>query len=415
MLRQKTSITTKNKLNHTLRSWLGILQSGLDELKETLEPFAEKNPFITIEQNPKPPKKDFFKQIYSNSATDNIEALTINKDSLYDVLSSQINPPLFPTKKSQNIAYKIIQCINSEGYFEYDKDIFNVESIDDIEKIRGRFAYLEPIGVGARDLKESFMFQLEAINTDDEIYKIAKNIILNFDNLQSLTKTKNYEKAISIIKKFKNPPAIEYIQDDISIFADIFIDTSDNNINVSLNSDQYPNIVLDVDGLNEKDDFVASKIKEAKELIDALELRKSTLYKIGLMIVEYQYDFFFGGDIKPMKLKDIADDLDRNPSTISRAISNKYLQCSRGLIPLKNFFATALDDDVSNATIKSYVLNLVKNENKSKPLSDLKILELIQDEFKVKMVRRTITKYRKALNIASSSERKRIYAINNGS
>ncbi|OPA77992.1 RNA polymerase factor sigma-54 [Campylobacter pinnipediorum subsp. pinnipediorum] len=415
MLRQKTSITTKNKLNHTLRSWLGILQSGLDELKETLEPFAEKNPFITIEQNPKPPKTDFFKQIYSNSATDNIEALTINKDSLYDVLSSQINPPLFPTKKSQNIAYKIIQCINSEGYFEYDKDIFNAESIDEIEKIRGRFAYLEPVGVGARDLKESFMFQLEAINTDDEIYKIAKNIILNFNNLQSLTKTKNYEKAISIIKKFKNPPAIEYIQDDVSIFADIFIDTSDNNINVSLNSDQYPNIVLDVDGLNEKDDFVASKVKEAKELIDALELRKSTLYKIGLMIVEYQYDFFFGGDIKPMKLKDIADDLDRNPSTISRAISNKYLQCSRGLIPLKNFFATALDDDVSNATIKSYVLNLVKNENQSKPLSDLKILELIQDEFKVKMVRRTITKYRKALNIASSSERKRIYAINNGS
>ncbi|AQW86122.1 RNA polymerase sigma54 factor [Campylobacter pinnipediorum subsp. caledonicus] len=415
MLRQKTSITTKNKLNQTLRSWLGILQSGLDELKETLEPFAEKNPFITIEQNPKSPKKDFFKQIYSNSATDNIEALTINKDSLYDILSSQINPPLFPTKKSQNIAYKIIQCINSEGYFEYDKDIFNTESMDEIEKIRDRFTYLEPAGVGAKDLKESFMFQLEAINIDDEIYKIAKNIILNFDSLQSLTKTKDYEKAIAVIKKFKNPPAIEYIQDDVAIFADIFIDTSDNNINVSLNSDQYPNIVLDVDGLNEKDDFVASKIKEAKELIDALELRKSTLYKIGLMIVEYQYDFFFGGDIKPMKLKDIADDLDRNPSTISRAISNKYLQCSRGLIPLKNFFATALDDDVSNATIKSYVLNLVKNENQSKPLSDLKILELIQDEFKVKMVRRTITKYRKALNIASSSERKRIYAINNGS
>ena len=129
------------------------------------------------------------------------------------------------------------------------------------------------------------------------------------------------------------------------------------------------------------------------------------------MIIEYQYDYFFGGDIKPMKLKDIAEDLGRNPSTISRAIQNKFLSSKHGIVPLKNFFAAAASQEVSNAAIKEFLLNLIKNENRAKPLSDEAILAKIEDEFNIKLVRRTITKYRKALNIASSSERKKLYAI----
>jgi RNA polymerase sigma-54 factor len=140
-------------------------------------------------------------------------------------------------------------------------------------------------------------------------------------------------------------------------------------------------------------------------------MRKATLYKIGLMIVEYQYDFFFGKAIKPMKLKDLAEDLGRNPSTISRAIAGKYLSCSRGIIPLKQFFATALDEDISNSAIKEYMCELVKHEDQKKPLSDIKLLEAIESKFGIKMVRRTITKYRKQFNIAGSSERKKLYAL----
>ena len=148
-------------------------------------------------------------------------------------------------------------------------------------------------------------------------------------------------------------------------------------------------------------------------------MRKATLKKIGLMIVEYQYDYFSGGDIKPMKLKNIAEDLGYNPSTISRAIANKYLECPRGTIALKSFFTASLGADgdgeeVSNAAIKDFISHVIKNENAQKPLSDLKILELAQKEFSVSMVRRTITKYRKALNIGSSSERKRIYEMQGG-
>ena len=415
MLRQKQTLAPKIKLNQTLRSWLPILQSGLDELKETLEPFIKENPFATIkhknlEKSEK--KRNFFEQVSRNSVSESIEALSIYKESLYEKLISQINPPLFPTQKSQDIAYKIIECLDDEGYFSYDDEIFAGLCESEVERVRARFAYLEPCGVGAKDIKESFLFQLSEAEASEEIVECAKKIILNFENIEKLRKLKFYDDALKIIKKFKNPPAIEYLEEASQKVPDIFVLSTSSGISVQINDDYYPEISIDTEGLDEKEAFVSSRIKEASELIDALEMRKATLYKIGLMIVEYQYDYFLGGDIKPMKLKDLADELGRNPSTISRAIANKYLSCSRGTVALKNFFATGFDEETSNAAIKEFLLELIKNEDHKKPLSDLKIQELIQAKFNIQIVRRTITKYRKILNIGSSSQRKRVYQIN---
>ena len=415
MLRQKQTLAPKIKLNQTLRSWLPILQSGLDELKETLEPFIKENPFATIEHKnleKSEKKRNFFEQVSRNSVSESIEALSIYKESLYEKLISQINPPLFPTQKSQDIAYKIIECLDDEGYFSYDDEIFAGFNEDEVERVRARFAYLEPCGVGAKDIKESFLFQLSEAEASEEIVECAKKIILNFENIEKLRKLKFYDDALKIIKKFKNPPAIEYLEEASQKVPDIFVLSTSSGISVQINDDYYPEILVDTEGLDEKEAFVSSRIKEASELIDALEMRKATLYKIGLMIVEYQYDYFLGGDIKPMKLKDLADELGRNPSTISRAIANKYLSCQRGTVALKNFFATGFDDETSNAAIKEFLLELIKNEDHKKPLSDLKIQELIQAKFNIQIVRRTITKYRKILNIGSSSQRKKIYHIN---
>ena len=415
MLRQKQTLAPKIKLNQTLRSWLPILQSGLDELKETLEPFIKENPFATIEHKnleKSEKKRNFFEQVSKNSVSESIEALSIYKESLYEKLVSQINPPLFPTQKSQDIAYKIIECLDDEGYFSYDDEIFAGFNENEVERVRARFAYLEPCGVGAKDVKESFLFQLGEAEASDEIIECAKKIILNFENIEKLRKLKFYDDALKIIKKFKNPPAIEYLEEASQKVPDIFVLSTSSGISVQINDDYYPEISIDTEGLDEKEAFVSSRIKEASELIDALEMRKATLYKIGLMIVEYQYDYFLGGDIKPMKLKDLADELGRNPSTISRAIANKYLSSPRGTVALKNFFATGFDEETSNAAIKEFLLELIKNEDHKKPLSDLKIQELIQAKFNIQIVRRTITKYRKILNIGSSSQRKKIYQIN---
>jgi RNA polymerase sigma-54 factor len=419
-MKLRVSQNQKQKLSSTLRGWLPILQSDLDSLPEAIEPFVQANPFIQVRAgNEKPDKKfskkSFFTELSKNSVSETIEALTINKKSLFETLDEQINPPLFPTKISQEIAYEIIENINHEGYFEQDslQLIAKKLGVDEqrVEKIRQRFTYLEPLGIGAVDLKEAFLFQLSDVDVEEELSRFVEMLINDFDSIENYSNDKRFGDALKIIKKFRNPPAIDFLEDELQVIPDIFVYDSKGVIEVALNDAYYPEIIIETDGLDEGHSFVAAKIKDAKDLVDALEMRKATLYKIGLMIVEYQYDFFFGKSIKPMKLKDIADDLKRNPSTISRAISGKYLSCSRGIIPLKQFFATAVEENISNSAIKEYMRELVKYEDHKKPLSDVKLLAMIEEKFDVKMVRRTITKYRKEFNIAGSSERKKLYAL----
>ncbi|MCV3380811.1 RNA polymerase factor sigma-54 [Campylobacter sp. IFREMER_LSEM_CL2127] len=414
MLKQKTSITQKAKLSQTLRSWLPILQANIEDLKESLDEFAKENPFIEIKENSSITNNQnkYYQEYFSkNTTTQMIDAKSLEVKNVYELLSEQIIPPFFPTKKSQTIAEKIIECLNHEGYFEYDEEILGEFNPLEVEKIRQRFKYLDPVGVGAKDNQEAFIFALEHFDLDDELYEFCKMLILNLENAKDFIKDPLYKKAIAIIKKISIPPFLEYFEESMEIIPDIFIYQENGEIKIKINDDYYPEIAFEADGLDHE--FLSTYLKDAKNLIDALAMRKATLYKLGLMIIEYQYDFFMGGDIKPMQLKDLAQDLERNASTISRAIANKYLSCDRGLIPLKSFFTTAVDDgETSNATIKDFLSNLIKKENPKKPLSDLKILELTQKEFpSVQLGRRTITKYRMQLGIGSSSERKKLYEL----
>lgn len=418
-LRTKVTQTQKQKLSQTMRSWLPLLQADLESLPEALEPFKKTNPFLEIKvaneniNQPQFKKKNFFTQAVQNSVSDTIEALTIHKKTLHELLFEQINPPLFPTQKSQKIAYKIVEYINNEGYFEFENSLLDELNCTkkEIDKIRERFAYLEPIGVGAVNFKEAFLFQLENSDVSHECYNMAKELLEDFENIQSYTKKTYFNEALETIKRFRIPPAIDFLEDATPIIPDIFVFTNGENIEIKLNDSYYPQIIIDTEGLDLKEDFIAQKIKEGRDLVDALEMRKATLYKIGLNIVENQYDFFFGGSLKPMRLKDLATDMDRNPSTISRAISGKYLSCQRGLMPLKDFFTTAIDEDISNSSIKEYIVENISYENHIKPLSDAKLLKMVENKFNISLSRRTITKYRKQLNIASSSERKKLYKL----
>ena len=402
----------KGRLNQTLRSWLPLLQISSAELRERVNELLDDNPFATCEQ--KMPE-DF------NSYKDYSDA-RIYEPSLYESLFAQINAPLFKKGKEQDIANAIIECVSDEGYFEYDEKILSPFSLDEIENVRLKFRYLEPVGVGAKDYKQSFLWQLDElceneISTNDEnfnldAYALARQIILDFENLSKYTKSSGYDGAIALIRRLKNPPAMDFMSADNAIAPDLFVSVQDGVINIQISDDFYPQITIDTEGLDEKMDFVATYVRQAKDLIDALEMRKSTLYKIGLMIIEYQYEYFFGGAIRPMRLKDIASDLGRNPSTISRAIANKYLLGPRGTVALKSFFATeAGADEISNAALREFIKELIKNEDHKKPLSDEAILGKIKERFGVDLVRRTITKYRKILNIAGSSERKRLYDV----
>ena len=418
-LRQTQTVENKHKLSNTLRNWLPILHSSLSDLSEAMSPFIESNPVVEIESGyeeefeKKIPKKIISGHI-SNSRTQQIEALTISKKSLYDVLDEQLEAPLFPTPISQKIAQFVVCNLDENGYYEGDSEKFcdqNSINIEDFEKIRKRFEYIEPVGIGAKNLSESFIFQLDNSDIKDNAYSLAIKIIQDLQNIYSYSSEEYFAEVMRVLGTFKNPPAIDFQEESAQIVPDLMIFfNEDESIEVKLNNAYYPTININKDyGIEHE--FISAKIKEAKSLVDALQMRKATLYKVGLMIVEYQYEFFTGGAIMPLTLKTLADEFGHNPSTISRAIANKYIACDRGVFAMKEFFTTAIDEDISNAAIKEFLVSLIKTENRAKPLSDMKILSQIEEKFKVKMVRRTITKYRKQLNIAGSSERKKLYQL----
>lgn len=419
-LRTSQSVDSKTKLSSTLRNWLPILHSSLGDLEAAMSPFVEANPLISVksgyEENfeKRLPKKILYGQGAKNSQTEQIEALTIAHRSLYEILDEQMDGTLFPTPLSRKIAHNVIENLDEDGFFEGDMEVLCQKlgvSEEEYEKVRKRFAYLDPIGIAAKDVRECFLFQLDDAEISDEGYSLALKIINDLEGIHSFAKEVHFEEALKVIQSFRNPPAIEYFEDSNQIICDLMIYFNDDGgIEVKLNDAYYPAITIDAN-YGVEHEYVTAKIKEAKSLVDALDMRRATLYKVGLMIVEYQYEFFTGGAIKPLTLKTLADEFGHNPSTISRAIANKYIACERGIFAMKEFFTTAIDDDVSNAAIKEFLSTLVKAEPHDKPLSDMKLLNMIQEKFKVTMVRRTIAKYRKQLNIAGSSERKKLYVL----
>ena len=416
-LRQTQSVENKHKLSNTLRNWLPILHSSLSDLGEAMAPFVESNPVVEVESGYEEsfekhlPRKIISRGV-SNSRTEQIEALTIQNRTLYDVLGEQLEAPLFPTPISQEIALFIVANLDENGYYEGASEEFcqkHAVTLEFFEKTRLRFAHVDPVGIAAKDLAESFLFQLDNAEIGDGAYALAIEVINNMQEIHNYSKREYFSEVMHVLSSFKNPPNIEYLEESNHIVPDLMIYFNDEQqIEVKLNDAYYPTIHIDTN-YGVKHEFISQKIKEAKSLVDALDMRKATLYKVGLMIVEYQYEFFTGGQIMPLTLKTLADEFGHNPSTISRAIANKYIACDRGVLAMKEFFTTAIDEDVSNAAIKEFLIALVKAESREKPLSDMKLLDLIQEKFKVKMVRRTIAKYRKQLNIAGSSERKKLY------
>ena len=257
-------------------------------------------------------------------------------------------------------------------------------------------------------MKESFLFQIEHFEIEDKLYRFLTEIIEHFEYIENYQNEALFKEALNIIKQLNVIPAMKYIDSEY-IIPDIIVLNKDGNLDIKLNDDYYP--AIEIKESKNLDEFAKIKLREAKSLIEALELRKSTLYKIAIMIVELQYDFFMGGVMKPMKLQDVADELGYAQSTISRAISNKYILCDKGLVPIKYFFSKALDENTSNREIKNYIQEVIKKENKEKPLNDEKITELVKDKFKIQIVRRTISKYREEIGIATSRQRKRDYKL----
>ncbi|MFP4487478.1 MAG: RNA polymerase factor sigma-54 [Campylobacterales bacterium] len=380
----------KQQTKLSLKTYLPILELSSSELDDYLAKLKESNPYIDIA------KKRNFRSHESN--LDTLES----SESLFEHLEKQIVPPLFPTPKSQQIALEIIKNITLEGYFDGSiQEIAQKLKVDsnDIEKIRLRFANLQPLGVGALDLKESLCFQIDDLELDEEVAKLCKEIVNDMENSHKYFKHEGYIVAKATISKLNNPPAISFLEDHRPKIADVFVRVEEGRLRVEELSRSEAVFV-------DQDTSSNSKKSEAKKLIELLKLRNSTILSISKQIAKKQMNFFKGGVLSPLTMQEIADELNLNQSTISRAIKGKYIESSRGIFEIKHFFASVAKSQISTQEIKEFIKSLIESEGDS-ALSDDELTLLTNKSLKTNISRRAISKYRLALNIPNKKERQK--------
>jgi len=416
----KQSLAHKQNLHLSLKLWLPILQAGGDELEKTVEQICMENPYIdmmaskvvatSLSVGDKKAKKNL--QQKTKNRLDNDAFVLDRDDSFYLTVEKQIDSHIFPTEFSKKIAFEILQNINEDGFF--DGNIHEIAAkcsttSEKVENIRQRFRMLEPSGVGAMDFKESFLFQLDNLEIDNELYELSCEMVLHFDELDKFTSREYFKEALKIIGGLKTQPALEYFEDSHCIAPDVTIAFNGKGLDVRV--DNFFGFDLSVVEAPKSGEFSKEKYKEAKEISGLIALRKTTLHNIAKVIAEKQFKFFCGGSMTPLKMQEVADMLGFNQSTISRAVSNKYIACDRGVFAMKDFFSSSLGIEVAPFEIKEFIKKCIETEERGHPISDEEMQIVIQKKFGLHIVRRTITKYRDEIGFASSKERKKYYRL----
>lgn len=289
----------------------------------------------------------------------------------------------------------------------------------------------DPLGVGSRDLRECLKIQAESFGMSDLEMSIIERHLHNLEkhNFQAIAKDlkeplEEVYEAAKEIQKLESRPARNFCDTDdrsIAITPDVYV-AKDGDKWVVLDNDRglqrlYINEALTKKLLKDPHakEFVTEKLRSAHWLIRAIDQRRKTILRVTEAIVERQRDFFEKGVIhlKPMILRDIAEDVNLHESTISRVTTNKYVHTPQGLFELKYFFNSAIrrsdDDDIASESVKQAIKKLIEEEDKTNPLSDQAIAEELSKQKGIQIARRTVAKYRELLGILASSKRKKLF------
>ena len=333
------------------------------------------------------------------------------------------------------IGEAIIDSVNDDGYLETGTD--EIRTIvdetppvtdDEVERTLTRIQRFDPIGVAARSLAECLVLQLSQLDWETPGLQLA--IEIAGDHLD-LVATRDYGElrrglrvteddlhdALALIRGCNprpglavSPAAAEYV------VPDVFVRKVDNKWQVEISPTGVPRLSVNqqyarlLRGSGEHA-VLKSQLQEARWLIRSLEIRNETLLKVATSIVSRQTEFLEHGDeaMKPMVLRDVAEEIGMHESTISRVTTNKYMHTPRGVFEFKYFFSSHLSsdsgEDQSSTSVRAKIRKLIGAENPAKPLSDSKITNLLKEEG-ISVARRTVAKYREAMNIPSSSERR---------
>lgn len=373
------------------------------------------------------------------------------ENSMHETLETQLGM-LTLDAKERIIAEQLIGNIDNDGYLRRELDAIvndlafrqNIETtVEELEVLVKAIQYFEPAGIGARDLQECLLLQLERLeNKSSDSVDIAIQLLTNyFDEftkkhydkiIRGLNITEDdLKKAINTIIRLNPKPggALEVVNKAESyIVPDFFIFNNNGKLELSLNSknapdlrisDGYREMLRDYDKGSKKDKrqkeavlFIKQKIDAAKWFIDMIKQRQHTLLSTMDAIMNYQESFFFSGDetlLRPMILKDIAEVTGLDISTISRVANSKFVQTEFGTYRLKFFFSESLStssgEEVSTREVKTILTEVIENEDKQKPYSDELLTEILQKKG-YNIARRTVAKYREQLNLPVARLRK---------
>jgi RNA polymerase sigma-54 factor len=299
---------------------------------------------------------------------------------------------------------------------------------EEAEKTLTKLQRLDPVGVGARSLSECIIRQIEQLDPETPGHQLALDIAEGHLDLVAArdygelrrglrTSEDNLHEALALVRGCNpkpglaiSPAAAQYV------IPDVFVRKVDNRWQVEISPTGVPRLSVNqqyaklLRGSGEHA-VLKSQLQEARWLIRSLEIRNETLLKVATSIVARQVSFFEHGEeaMKPMVLRDVAEEIGMHESTISRVTTNKYMHSPRGVFEFKYFFSSHLSsdsgEDQSSTSVRAKIRKLIAAENAAKPLSDSKITNLLKDDG-ITVARRTVAKYREAMNIPSSSDRR---------
>jgi len=464
-LLQVPTVSLDARIKEELEENPALEDGSLANMNEPLEEYPDRDPDDNYDEGSSDFEEEFsvdeyiqeddykdYSNGYSNDDEEDRKEIPIAiQDSFFEMLQHQLDL-LALSDKDYIIGQQIIGSLDDDGYLRrpilsliddmaFSQNIMvNVPEVESMLKVIQNF---EPAGIGARDLQECLLIQLRKKDQSNTAIQQAIKVVEN--HLDEFTK-KHYDKIekqlgvnadelkdiINEILKLNPKPGDSgaVAGKQLHIIPDFHITNNDGTLHLTLNGRNAPELrvsrsyqeMFEHYEKAEKNDkkmkeavqFVKQKLDSAKWFIDAIKQRQQTLLKTMNAIMEYQYEYFLTGDerlLKPMILKDIADRIEMDISTVSRVANSKYVQTEFGTFLLKSFFSEAIQTDsgeeVSNKEVKKILEECIANEDKKKPLADEKLTDILKEKG-YSIARRTVAKYREAMNIPVARLRKEL-------
>lgn len=363
-----------------------------------------------------------------------LEATLTKEETLQEHLFEQLRHAEL-TDDERAIAMHVIGNLDRDGYLCCSVEDIAADCKHDISEVHGVLEHVrsfDPPGVGASGLAECLLIQLEQMGLASSLE--ARIVATHLDKLEKrkydqIAKAENVSvetvyKAVTNIQSLEPRPGRPFADDATRyIIPDIYVYKVGSEYVISLNEDGLPKLrvspyYLDLLRRNDAENipnraYLNERLKAASWLIKSIHQRQNTIYRVTESIVKFQREFFDLGieRLKPLVLKDVADDIGMHESTVSRVTTNKYVHTPQGIFELKFFFTTGIKTaggDVSSSTIKEKIKNLIAAEQPDDPISDQKIVEILKQQ-NIDIARRTVAKYRETLGILSSSKRKKLF------